>query len=87
MKPNNLAVKVQEWELSPGLPPTQVGTGPDQLPLSRQEMAAFPDILPPLVQENCTATPGALEDVFMETFAGVVKGLHATGGWKGVTNN
>ena len=49
-KPNNLAVKVQEWQLSPGLPPTQVGTGPDQLPLSRQEMAAFPDILPPLLQ-------------------------------------
>ena len=65
-------------ELSPGLPPTQEGTGPDQLPLSRQEMAAFPDILPPLVQKNCTVTPGAVEDVFMETLAGVDKGLHGT---------
>ena len=59
-------------------PPTQEGTGPDQLPLSRQEMTAFPDILPPLVQENCTVTPGAVEDVFMETLAGVDKGLHET---------
>ena len=65
-------------ELSPGLPPTQEGTGPDQLPLSRQVMAAFPDILPPLVQENCTVTPGAVEDVFMETLAGVDKELHET---------
>ena len=65
-------------ELSPGLPPTQEGTGPDQLPLSRQEMAVFPDRLPPLVQENCTVTPGAVEDVFMETLAGVDKGLHET---------
>ena len=59
-------------------PPTQVGTGPDQLPLSRQEMAVFPDTLPPLVQENCTVTPGTVEDVFMETFAGIDKGLHET---------
>ena len=65
-------------ELSPGLSPTQEGTDPDQLPLSRQEMAAFPDILPPLVQKNCTVTPGAVEDVFMETLAGVDKGLHGT---------
>ena len=57
---------------------TQVGTGPDQLPLSRQEMVAFPDILPPLVQKNCTVTPGAVEDVFVETLAGVDKGLHGT---------
>ena len=78
IKPNNLAVKVQEWELSPGLPPTQVGTGPDHLPLSRQEMAAFPDILPPLLHENCTVTPGAVEDVFMETCGGVDRRLHAT---------
>ena len=65
-------------ELSPVLPPIQEGTGPDQLPLSKQEMAAFPDILPPLVQKNCTVTPGAVEDVFMETLAEVDKGLHAT---------
>ena len=73
-------------EVSPGLTPTQEGTGPDQLPLSRQEMAVFPDILPPLVQENCTVTPGAEEDVFMETLAGVDKGLHETEegeGWRG----
>ena len=41
-------------------------------------MAAFPDTLPPLVQKNCTVTPEAVEDVFMETFAGVDKGLHET---------
>ena len=67
---------------------TQVGTDPDQLPLSRHEMAAFPDILPPLVQKNCTVTPGAVEDVFMETLAEVDKRLHATKeGERGVSNN
>ena len=67
---------------------TQVGTDPDQLPLSRQEMAAFPDILPLLVQKNCTVTPGAVEDVFMETLAEVDKRLHgAKEGERGVSNN
>ena len=41
-------------------------------------MAAFPDILPPLVQKNCTVTPEAVEDVFIETLAGVDKELHET---------
>ena len=41
-------------------------------------MTAFPDILPPLVQKNCTVIPEAVEDVFMETLAGVDKGLHET---------
>ena len=36
----------------------------------------FPEMLPPLVQENSTVTPGALEDVFMTMLAGVDRSLH-----------
>ena len=60
------------------LPPTQVGTDPDQLPLHRQEITIFPEMLPPLLQENCTVIPGALEDVFVMTLAGRDIRLHGT---------
>ena len=57
---------------------TQVGTCPDQLPLWRQEITVFPEMLPPLLQENCTVIPGALEDVFVMMLAGVDRWLHRT---------
>ena len=41
-------------------------------------MAAFPDKFFPLLQENCTVTPGPLEDVFVETSVGRDRRLHAT---------
>ena len=56
--------------------PTQVGTCPDQLPLWRQEITVFPEMLPPLLQENCTVIPGALEDVFVMMLGGVDRWLH-----------
>ena len=41
-------------------------------------MATFPDKFFPLLQENCTVTPGPLEDVFVETSVGRDRRLHAT---------